>query len=115
MIFRRNRAQVPRKLNECKNQVIELSNSLNYCLQIETLCDYLKKAFELLEKKPNSLGANQNLLHSAATLHVKLVLVLNCTYKREEQKDSYESSQTKIADIFEWINRCVNPYIYQIF
>ena len=73
--------------------------------QVESLCGYLKKVFELLEKNLHSLGSNETLLLTAAIAYVKLLLVLNCTYKREDVQDKYESTQTEIANIFEWANR----------
>ena len=59
-----------------------------------------------IESNPEKLTNQDSFLFIAATLYVKIVLVLNCAYKREEDSQlKYAESQETIFNILNWTSR----------
>ncbi len=72
------------------------------------MCDSLQPITAVVEANPEKLSNKDDFLFVAASLYVKIVLVLNCAYKREEESHvKYEASQEKIFDILKWTSRSV--------
>lgn len=73
--------------------------------QIGKLCETLKAVLLIAENNPNRLTNRESFLFGAASLYVKMVLVLACSYKREKSDLKYMESQEKIVGILSWTKR----------
>lgn len=75
--------------------------------QVEQLSESLSTVLDFIERNPEKLTGQETFLFIAASLHVRITLVLTCSYKREEKELKYLESQEKICAILSWTSRSV--------
>ena len=60
----------------------------------------------IIENNPEILKNKDSFLFGAASVYVKIILVLTCFYNRTNQEGlKYEESQEKILEILNWTSR----------
>jgi len=82
---------------------------------MEQLCDSLKAVTLIIESNPEILNSKDSFLFVAASVYVRILLVLACFYKRTKEAElKYEESQEKILGVLDWTTRSYKLFIHFI-